>query len=220
MYKYIIFDFDGTIVDSNQVVNEVVNDLAVKYKCEKIIPKEIKHCPDLKILRKLRLYFFIRRIDGEFKKQYGEKLESVKAFDNVISLLNLIHEAGYKVAIISSNNEENIRNFLKNKVNFDIDARSSKGLFGKHKAIVKFLKSNDYFADNILYIGDEIRDIKACKKAGVDMGFVKWGIDGNEDISGFDLKYVFASPEQLLETLLQLINDTVNLAAEPQIVAE
>lgn len=29
----------------------------------------------------------------------------------------------------------------------------------------------------MLYIGDEVRDIEACKKAGVNIAWVSWGYD-------------------------------------------
>jgi phosphoglycolate phosphatase len=90
-----------------------------------------------------------------------------------------------------------------NNINFEIIVLSSKGLFGKHKAITNFLKEYQCVPDDILYVGDEIRDIKACKKSGVDIAFVRWGLDGNEDIYDLSPKYIISTAGELENIILK-----------------
>jgi phosphoglycolate phosphatase len=204
MYNYIIFDFDGTIADSDKVVNEILSNLAIKYRIHNLSPKEFKHKSELSLIKKIKMLLFIHKVETEFKIQYGKNVSSIKAFDNVLSIINQINKAGYKLAVISSNTKPNIDSFFRlNNISFDIIVLSSKGLFGKHKSITNFLQEHNCTKDSVLYIGDEIRDIKACNKSGVDIAFVKWGLDGNEDISAFKPKFIISTPEELLGILLE-----------------
>ncbi len=50
------------------------------------------------------------------------------------------------------------------------------------------MKDNGLSAADILYVGDGIRDIAACNKANVDIAFANWGMDANEDLSGYSVK--------------------------------
>ena len=45
----------------------------------------------------------------------------------------------------------------------------------KAKKIKKVLRKHDIKPSEMLYIGDEVRDIEACHKVGVDVIAVKWG---------------------------------------------
>jgi phosphoglycolate phosphatase len=204
LYKTIIFDFDGTIADSEQTVDKILEGLAERYKFDNLSPKEFKHKAGLPLLKKVRMLFFVRKVELEFKKLYGENISSIKAFDNMINILTRLHGAGYQLAVISSNTRPNIEKFLRlNGVSLDIPVLGSKGLFGKHKAIRAFIESSLCTSRDVLYVGDEIRDIKACKKAGVDIAFVKWGLDGDEDVGYLKPEYCVSTPEELGNILFE-----------------
>jgi phosphoglycolate phosphatase len=202
MYKYIIFDFDGTIADSDKTVNDILSDLAVKYHFDRVSPKVFKHKSELSFPKKIKMLLFIHRVESEFKNRYGEAIASIKAFDHMLAVISQIHDAGYTIAILSSNTKSNIEKFFQiNQVPFGMKVLPSKGLFGKHKAITGFMKESLCGPKDVLYVGDEIRDIKACKKSGVDIAFVRWGLDGDEDISILKPNYVISSPQELDATL-------------------
>lgn len=43
--------------------------------------------------------------------------------------------------------------------------------------IKKFLKEKKLQTEEVLYVGDEQRDVVACKKIGVEIIWVGWGYD-------------------------------------------
>lgn len=76
--------------------------------------------------------------------------------------------------MISSNSEHNIREFLQANGVEEIDTvYSSSSIFGKDKIIKKFLKTYKLDASETLYVGDEARDIIACKQTGVPVIWVE-----------------------------------------------
>lgn len=73
MYDGFIFDFDGTIADSKEIVNEILNGLVIKYRLNQITEKEIKHRSGLSLIKKIKLLAYIRKVDSEFKDLYYGK---------------------------------------------------------------------------------------------------------------------------------------------------
>lgn len=199
MYKYLIFDFDGTIVDSDNTMNEIINSLAEKYNFNDY-SRDFKN---LSISQKLKTLFFVQKVKPEFRKIYGEKIDTIKAFDKMIALIESLYQSGYSLSILTSNTEDNVKRFFRlNDISFNIPIISSKGFFGKTKVIRKYIENNNCLLSDVLYIGDEIRDIKACNKAGIDIAFVKWGLDGKKDIAALATRYAVSTPIEL-ENLLK-----------------
>lgn len=60
-------------------------------------------------------------------------------------------------------------------------------MFGKDKMIKRFLKSKKITEKDMLYVGDEQRDVAACKKAGVNVIWVSWGYDVIETVKKMHL---------------------------------
>ena len=129
--------------------------------------------------QKVRMLSFMMKIQPEFIALYGENLEKIHLFDGMLELLLACHKKGYRIAVLSSNAVENIRAFFgRHSLPFDLEIVSSNGLFGKHKTIKEFAKEHGVTVSDLLYIGDEIRDVKACNRCGADIAFVRWGLDG------------------------------------------
>lgn len=202
MYQYILFDFDGTIADSEQVVYENLKHLCNKYGFHKLSYQEFKPYAPLSLRKKIIVLLFLRKIELEFKQLYGDRVASIKAFDSMPEVLACLQAVGYRLAILSSNTVPNIEKFLSfYQIDLGIPILSSKGLYGKHTAIRRFLKKHSCSAKSLLYVGDELRDIRACKRAGVDIAFVTWGLDGKKDTKKFKPTYWISSPKELLSIL-------------------
>ena len=53
----------------------------------------------------------------------------------------------------------------------------------------------------MLYIGDELRDVKASQKAGVPIAAVTWGFNSKESLAACSPDYLFDSPADFLRLL-------------------
>lgn len=71
-------------------------------------------------------------------------------------------------------------------------------MFGKDKIIKKFLKEKKLTEADMLYVGDEQRDIVACKKVGVNVVWVGWGYDVMETIKEDSPNYMVNTPNEIL----------------------
>jgi phosphoglycolate phosphatase len=74
-------------------------------------------------------------------------------------------------------------------------------LFGKARAIRRILKADAMKASELLYVGDETRDIEASRRAGVDVAAVTWGFHAEEVLSGYSPTYLIREAEEIVELL-------------------
>lgn len=204
--KHIIFDFDGTLADSTAVFASAWNTLAQKYKFKGIELKEIDTLKKLSISERSKLFDFpmykLPMILPQFYKLYRQSLNDVHLFEGMKDLLIEIDKRGYKILIISSNSKENILEFLKmNGIHCVADVLCSNRIFGKDKVMKKFLKEANVDSSNVVYIGDEQRDIVACKKAGIPIIWVEWGYDAKEVVQNDEPEYSVSTPQEILEII-------------------
>ncbi|KGR85639.1 MULTISPECIES: HAD-IA family hydrolase [Lysinibacillus] len=204
--KHIIFDFDGTLADSTAVFASAWNTLAQKYKFKGIELKEIDTLKKLSISERSKLFDFpmykLPMILPQFYKLYRQSLNDVHLFEGMKEVLIEIDKRGYKILIISSNSKENILEFLKmNGIHCVADVLCSNRIFGKDKVMKKFLKEANVDSSDVVYIGDEQRDIVACKKAGVPIIWVEWGYDAKEVVQNDEPEYSVTTPQEILEII-------------------
>ncbi|MBU5438713.1 HAD-IA family hydrolase [Tissierella sp. MSJ-40] len=206
MVKHIIFDFDGTLVDSKDAVISAFNYLAEKYKFKKLDPGNIEFLRKLSIIERAKFLDFpiykIPFLVGEMYNLYKQSIKHVNLFSGIRDLLNELEDKGYSLAIISSNSEENIREFLsRNQIDNIKEVFCSSNIFGKDKIIKKFLKTYDLKNSEVIYIGDEKRDIVACKKVGIKVIWVGWGYDAINIVKEEHPDYIVDAPEEILKIL-------------------
>jgi phosphoglycolate phosphatase-like HAD superfamily hydrolase len=66
----------------------------------------------------------------------------------------------------------------------------------------KILRRYGIRKEEVLYVGDEIRDITATKNIGVDIASVDWGYNSREGLEEHKPEYLISEPEELLTICL------------------
>ena len=202
----IFFDFDGTIADTMKKAIEIYNQLAIKNNFNRVDKhnlQELRNNKPLEILKKLgiplrKLPFVANKIRKKIKSSLGE----ISTFNGITDVLAKLKQMHYKVGIISTNNIKNIELFLKhNSLNYFDFIFSCKEMFGKHKMIQKAIKKYKLKKEEIIYIGDEIRDIDACKKIGIKIISVCWGYNDKDSLVKENSDLIVEHPVELLEYL-------------------
>ena len=204
--KYVIFDFDGTLADSNHLFMKAWNLYADQYHYDRVTEEDTVTSKNLTIHERAKKYRFpmhkLPIILPKVNRYFKEHIDEVQLFEGILEMLNSIQQAGYTIVIISSNAKENIELLLKQQqVHVVSQVLTSSRLFGKDAVIKKFMKQQKLTQDDVLYVGDEIRDIIACNKVGVPFVWVSWGLDGYELIEKENPSYVVHSPKELSELL-------------------
>ncbi len=209
MIRHIIFDFDGTIADSMNLAVELYNRVADRYKFKIIREEEFAYLSNLSILEKCKYLNVslvqIPRLGIELNKNYNKAVNSIQVCHGIKELIYELKQQNFKLSIISSNSNENIRKFLvKNNLDVFDGIYSAKNIFGKDKAINSFIRKQHLNKEEIIYIGDEYRDIVACKATNIKIISVTWGFDSFEMISSANPDYIVEKPADIMKILAKI----------------
>lgn len=207
--KYVIFDFDGTIADTMPYSFGKSLELLRKEKIdtpEKQIIKKIRSSNYIELMKEFKLSWlkipFILRIIEQTQKDLYLYIEKIRIFPGMKKFLFDLKKEGYKLAIISSNRKENIDKFIKfNKLNVFDFVHGKTDLFGKAGYLEKFIKDFNLKKSEVIYIGDEIRDVEACKKVGIKIIGASWGLHTFEALQKNGVDYIVKKPSEILKII-------------------
>ncbi len=199
----IIFDFDGTIADTHRHSVDIFNTLAGQYNFRPIAWDRIDQYKGLsaaQLIRRQRVPIFkIPKLIGQAKKQYHHIIHELKPFVGMAEALHALRKHSIKMGVLSSNSKENIHAFLKHHhlEVFDF-IETTPRILGKNVAIKKTLAKHHLLAASVIYIGDEIRDILSCRKAGIRVAAAGWGFNSPEILKKQKPHFLLRHPEDLL----------------------
>ena len=204
MFKAIIFDFDGTLADSWEVMMLAFRRMAGKYGYP--LPGweqqvELKNLPVKDRFKKMGLPLSrIPEVIGNIRKTFAEQQDTLRPFPGMRETFLLLAERGFDLYVLSTNTREVIGNFLKaHAMAVAAGINPSQGLHGKHRTILELLQKQGLSREEVLYVGDELRDIEACRAAGIKIMVVTWGYDGQALLEKGQPDYIAHTPEEILE---------------------
>lgn len=194
-YQAIIFDMDGTLVDSFSFFLGALNQLAKKYKFKSVELHEVeqyKHLSPKEIMKEMNVSRWkLPWIAKDFIRLMKERDQDVYMFEGMRDHLIELHKRGYTLAIITSNSKENCQSILGKELCelfSHIDGGSS--IFGKAKRIKRVLNILNLNKEQAIYVGDQTTDGEAAHKAGIDFAAVGWGYTSAEKLKTIQPKVV------------------------------
>lgn len=136
-------------------------------------------------------------------------IPELKPVKNIIDSLKQIKNTGLRLGILTSNSKYNVNAFLENNdlsevVDF---VYSGKSLFGKDKFLMRLFNRENIFRENVIYIGDETRDIEASKKVGIPVISVSWGLNKKNLLATLHPNQIADSPGDLFGCVQQIITE-------------
>lgn len=205
MKKTIIFDLDGTLVDIEPIFFRIFNTLAPVFGYAPIRPDEIptmKKLPLRRFLwqrlgwRMLLLPFFLQR----GRNEYHALVSEVELFSGIKELVENLRSRNFTIGIVSSSRRETATALME-KFDLQMDFVYQSSLFNKAKALKLSMREKGLTLSEAIYVGDEVRDVDACHKAGLDIIAVTWGLNSKEALKEAGATTV-DTREELLEKIL------------------
>lgn len=208
MKKMIIFDFDGTISNSVDIVYRVYEKLSKEYGFKHFTHEEIHELKMLSIHERLKKHkvsiFQLPKLARKTRRIVSELIEETYPFDGMKELLALLKEQGFILSIVSSNSKHNIESFIKHHDLIEFDHIYGKAsFFGKERLIRKLLRKEKHTKS--IYVGDELRDIVSSKEVPIDIISVTWGFDDITLLEAESPNYIANTVDELKELLIHKI---------------
>jgi phosphoglycolate phosphatase len=204
-YKAIIFDFDGTLVNSLDILIRVYFSLKEEMGLPDINQKDVERMRGMGIrqiisflsLSYLKLPFYLFKVKEKFK-DFMTDISPVNGMAFVLIELS----KKYPLHILSSNDQNIVFSVLNRfQINCFETVTSEINVFGKDYALEKAISQLGYSNHEVLYVGDEIRDVLACQKIKMDCCAVSWGLNSNEVLKTKAPTYLISEPDELLKLL-------------------
>ena len=201
MDSIILFDFDGTIADTISAGLEIINSHAKKYGYKKLDGDINTHFSALQLIKLAEIKLWkLPYLIYQLKKKLSEKSDELKILPEAPLLIKKLNESGYELGILTSNSYKTVKAFLKK---YELDSyfsflRTDVSLFGKKKALSKAKK---VLNKRIIYIGDELRDIEACRKNNIPIVSIPWGLNSFESLEEHNPGLVAKNAEEAFEKL-------------------
>lgn len=218
-YKGIIFDLDGTLLNTIEDLTDSVNDVMKYYHfpehdvyaCKMMVGNGFRKLITRALPEeKQNDESFIDEAQAQFAKAYHNRyLNKTVPYEGIIDLLEQLKEQGVKIAI-NSNKRTDYTEALADKFFKDQNMtavygeRESEGIPKKPDptAALEIAKQMNLSAEDVLYIGDSKTDMKTGQNAGMDTIGVAWGFRGSKELRENHATYIVEKPEEILEYVL------------------
>ena len=206
-YKHIIFDIDGTLLDTEKAILLSLQDTLFEVARKEVSLEELRFAlgiPGEVALRALGIS------DAEpVNRLWNEKLldysSSIRLFKGIPELLSALKAERYALGIVTS----------KTRQEYAADFALPFGLDGYFDMVIcvedaprpkphpdplqMYLSLSGVCAQEVLYVGDTLYDCQCAQSAGVDFGLALWGNTVSLETSA---SFLFKKPSDVL-TLLQ-----------------
>ena len=202
--RLVIFDFDGTLSDSGDWFLSVVDELARKFRFRTVQPGEVdmlrnkssRDVIEFLGISKWKLPLIARHV----RRLVGRNVHQIELFPGTPDLLEQIAATGVKIALVTSNAEDNARKILGpvHAARIDCFACGS-SLFGKAPKFRRVLRKMGVKPLEVLAIGDETRDVDAAREVGMRAGSVLWGYAAEELLVAMQPDVMFRTPQDIIE---------------------
>ncbi len=205
MKSHIVFDIDGTLIDSENALLKSLQDTMMEVSGKKIKRDDLKFAlgiPGDVALRRLD----IRNIEEVYPiwtRNFRHYVSTISIFEGIEPMLKELRKQGFKLGIITSKNR---KQYIKDFVPFHLSEYFETVICSEDAALPKpspepmleYLKQTGADKTDVLYIGDSVYDFQCASNAGVEFGLALWGCTSVKHIFA---NYFFNTPKNVLYIL-------------------
>ena len=212
-YKVIIFDWDGTIVNSIGLIVRVIKEAALIKGI--VLDDEKKYFSVIGLgldQAFYRLFDFLSKqeimeLQKLYKELYLKNINEISLFDGIEFGLQDLYRRGYKLAIATGKSRSGLDIDLKQsglQAFFSLTKTADECFSKPHPQMVNEIL-DFYIAgkDEALIIGDSIYDLEMALNSGIDSLAVTFGSHGQEELLKYKPKAIVDNAYEIFEWIMR-----------------
>jgi 2-phosphoglycolate phosphatase len=217
MIRGVLFDLDGTLLDTEPDFTHILNDMLVKHGRDKVEGALVRKYVSSGALSVVRQGFKLPENDPlgadlvqDFLERYSLLIPQTKAglFTDIDLVLATLHDNGIPWGIMTNKarrfSEPLLTKFESFATCSTLVCPDDPGSKGKPdpSGLLLACKQMGLPPEDVLYVGDHPRDIEAAKNAGMPGVAIEWGyLPEDIHISEWGAHHIATTPQALLELL-------------------
>jgi len=212
-YKAVIFDLDGTLLDTLDDLADAVNHTLGEFNYPQRTKADIRRFLGNGIERLAKQVLpenvtenEFRHVFGVFKEYYTAHCQiKTKAYSGIAELLHSLKAKGYKLAIVSNKNAEAVEALNQTYFAKEVDvAIGQKAGIRKKPApdtVLMALQALSVDKAEAVYVGDSEVDKATADNTGMDVILVTWGFRDKTELEQLQPNYLVNKPQEILTCL-------------------
>ena len=215
MFRGVIFDLDGTLVDSLEDLTNAINTVLKQHgfpthsvaACQSFIGHGVRDLVVKSLPKEYQNEEWIQRCFDEMILEYRDNCTvKTKIYDGINDLLDTLTDRGLKLAVLSNKADELTKKIVKAlfpKWNFEVVAGLKIEELKKPNPIVAIEISEKMGipVENLVFVGDTSVDMETAKSAGMHPVGVVWGFRTKAELIASGAKYILENPLDLINVL-------------------
>lgn len=209
-FDAVLFDVDGTLVDSLGMILPGLGDAIEKYAGSRPSPQEIQALVGLPIRAQLERYLGYAPSDEQLREmtdftlaRYDVYVDRERLFEPAVAMLRLCKSLNLSTALVTSKNSQELTDFLKRFPGADaVDTAVCASDISNPKpapdSALLAVSKLGVSPSRAVFIGDSIYDMRCAQSAGIARVAVGYGSATSEALLAEQPDLFIETPEALL----------------------
>jgi len=209
-YKTIIFDLDGTLVNSLEDLADATNFALTFFGQQghstESFRKMVGDGTRTLISRALKpdKQHLTEQVLVKMREKYDEIcLDKSKPYEGLMEIVLELNKRGVKMAVLTNKDQQLaqkiIRHFFPNMFAIIRGTTGAVAVKPEPTAALQLLESLNVTPEQALFVGDSNVDIQTAKAAGIKSIGVNWGFRGEEELRQAGSDVIINEPKELLK---------------------
>ena len=213
-YKAVLFDMDGTVLDTLADLTNAVNHILCEYGMPQRTPREVASFLGNGAKQLLRRAVPPDTTDAQlaelllvYQPWYESHCAILTApYPGILPLMQALRQAGVKQAVISNKQDAAVKRLAAQHFPGLLETAVGESKTVRRKpnpdAVLAALREMGVAPEAAVYVGDTEVDLRTAENAGLACAAVGWGFRSVEELHAAGADHVFQSAEELSAWLL------------------
>lgn len=214
-YQAVVFDLDGTLLNTLEDLQDSVNYGLRKYGMEERALEQIRNSVGNGVQRLLELSVpagtsqeMFEKVFAAFKEHYAVHCnDKTDLYPGIRKLLAELKEKGFQMAIVSNKLQEGVdalyAQYFKDYITIAIGARDGIRKKPAPDTVLEALRVMELSKEQAVYVGDSEVDIATAVNTGMDCITVAWGFRTRQEQLAAGATVFADTPEEIVGMLYQ-----------------